>query len=218
MALKFYELYSSLPFILEGVLVTLKYTVISLSFGLPLGIVLGFFKISNCKVLNFFAASYTAIFRGTPLLVQLGLIYYGIPQITGYKISVFEASVMAFSLNSGAYTSEIIRTGIQSIDQGQWDAAHVLGINYRTALVKIIMPQAIRNILPALVNEMVDLLKESALIATIGEMDLFRRAQIVAAEKFIYFEPMLLAATLYFFMVMIISTLAKVLEKKLAYA
>lgn len=217
-SLRFCDLYAYLPFILEGVLVTLKYTLISLSCGLPIGVMLGFFKVSNNIFIKAFANFYTSIFRGTPLLVQLGLIYYGTQPITGYKISAFEASVLTFSLNSGAYVSEIIRTGIESIDKGQWDAGFVLGLSYKKILIKIISPQAIKNILPALVNEVVDLLKESALISTIGEMDLYRRAHIIAAEKFMYFEPMVIVALIYFVMVMIISCFAKILEKKLSYA
>ncbi len=218
MHLNFEAILPSLPFILEGLVVTLQFTLIAIACGLPLGALLSFCKIGRSCALRYFADGYTAVFRGTPLLVQLGLIYYGIPQITGYKITAFEAGIITFSLNSAAYTSEIIRTGIQSIDRGQWDAGYVLGLSYSTVLFRIIMPQAVRNILPALVNEMVDLLKESALVATIGEMDLFRRAQIVGAEHFIYFEPVLCVAVIYFLMVMVISKGAKLLERKLNYA
>jgi ABC-type amino acid transport system permease subunit len=163
-------------------------------------------------------ATYTAIFRGTPLLVQLGIIFYATPQLTGYAISAFEAGILAFSLNSAAYSSEIIQAGIKAIDPGQWEAAKVLGIPLRVTWLKIITPQALRNILPSLVNEMVDLLKETALVSMIGEADLLRRAQIVAAEKFLYFEPLMVAASCYFVMVMVISHLAKKLERRLAYA
>ncbi len=214
----FLEILPSLPFILEGVVVTLKFTIISLLCGLPLGISLAICKISHFCILRKIAEIYTSIFRGTPLLVQLSIIFFATPQLTGYPISAFQAGILAFSLNSAAYSSEIIRAGIQAIDLGQWDAAKVLGISYKHTLAKIILPQAIRNILPALVNEMVNLLKESALVSVIGETDLLRRAQVVAAEKFLYFEPLLLAALLYFLMVLIISFFAKKLEKKLSYA
>lgn len=216
--LHFDSIYPSLPFILLGIGVTLKFTLVSLMCGLPLGILLAIGKLSTKKSLNKIASSYTAIFRGTPLLVQLGIIFYAIPQLTGYTISAFEAGVIAFSLNSAAYSSEIIRAGIQAIDPGQWEAAKVLGLSTQTTWVKIILPQALRNILPALVNEMVDLLKETALVSVIGEADLLRRAQIIAAEKFLYFEPLIIAASCYFIMVMGISSLAKRLEKRLAYA
>lgn len=216
--LHFADILPSIPFILAGVGVTLKFTILSLLCGLPLGVGLALCKISSFCILKKIADAYTSIFRGTPLLVQLSLIFFATPQLTGYPISAFEAGVIAFSLNSAAYSSEIIRAGIQAIDKGQWDAAKVLGISYRRTLWKIILPQALRNILPALVNEMVNLLKESALVSIIGETDLLRRAQVVASEKFLYFEPLLMAALLYFLMVVVISFFAKKLEKKLSYA
>ena len=208
----------SIPFILGGVVVTLKFTLTSLACALPLGILLALAKVSSKQPLRWFASAYTSIFRGTPLLVQLGLIYYGLPQLTGHMFSPFEAGVLAFTLNSVAYTSEIMRAGIQSIDQGQWEAGKVLGLSYSQTFRTIIAPQAMRNILPALVNEMVDLLKESALVSIIGEADLLRRTQIVAAEKYLYFEPYIFAAIGYYIMVMIISSFAKFLEKRNRYA
>ena len=216
--LHFETIYASLPYIAGGITVTLKFAFASLLCGLPLGIILAISKLSNIFVLEKIATAYTAVFRGTPLLVQLGIIFYATPQLIGYPISAFEAGILAFSLNSAAYSSEIIRAGIKAIDPGQWDAAKVLGISATQTWVKVILPQAIRNILPALVNEMVNLLKESALVATIGEADLLRRAQIVAAEKFLYFEPLIVAASFYFVMVMVISFMAKKLEKRWAHA
>jgi His/Glu/Gln/Arg/opine family amino acid ABC transporter permease subunit len=218
MTLHFDVIWPSLPFILEGVVVTLKFTFMSLLCGLPLGVLLALAKISHRKILRGMAEVYTSIFRGTPLLVQLFIFYFAAPQLTGYAISTFEAGVLTFSLNSAAYSSEIIRAGIQAIERGQWDAAQVLGLSYRQTLFTIILPQAVQNILPALVNEIVDLLKESALISTLGEADLLRRSQIVASEKYLFFEPLLVAAVGYYIMVMVISLLAKVLERKLRHA
>lgn len=218
MTLNFAAIAPSIPMILEGLVVTLKFTFTSLACGLPLGFLLALAKVSRSKALRRFAQGYTSIFRGTPLLVQLGLIYYAAPQLTGYTISAFEAGVLTFSLNSAAYSSEIIRAGIESIDPGQWEAAQVLGLSRRQMLLGIILPQAIRNVLPAIVNEMVDLLKESALVSTIGEADLLRQAQKVASEKYLYFEPLIIAAVCYYVMVMLISFCAKKLEQKLSYA
>lgn len=212
---RFLEIAPSVPFILWGTLVTLKYTVFSIFFGLILGTVLAIFKISHLKPLTYFGRFYTSIFRGTPLLVQLSLVYFATPQLTGYKITAFEAGLFAFSLNSGAYISEIIRAGIQAVDKGQFEAALSLGVSYGSAMKDIILPQAIKNILPALVNEMVDLLKESALVSVIGEMDLLRRANIVAAQKYIYFEPLILVAAVYYILVMTFSSFAKKFEKRM---
>jgi His/Glu/Gln/Arg/opine family amino acid ABC transporter permease subunit len=218
MSLHFDAIWPSLPFILAGVGVTIKFTLMSLICGLPLGILLALAKISHQSWLKWIAEAYTSVFRGTPLLVQLFIFYFATPQLTGYALSTFEAGVLTFSLNSAAYSSEIIRAGIQAIDRGQWDAAHVLGFSYGQTLIAIILPQAIRNILPALVNEIVDLLKESALISTLGEADLLRRSQIVAGEKYLFFEPLLVAALGYYIMVMIVSLLAKILERKMRHA
>jgi len=218
MTFHFEAIWPSLPFILEGVGVTIKFTIASLLCGLPLGILLAVAKISHLKAARWIAEIYTSVFRGTPLLVQLFIIYFGLPPLIGYNLSAFEAGVLTFSLNSAAYSSEIIRAGIQAIDKGQWEAAHVLGLSYRTTLCTIILPQALRNILPALVNEIVDLLKESALVSTIGEADLLRRSQIVASEKYLFFEPLLIAAVAYYIMVMVVSLFAKALERNMRHA
>ena len=215
MNIDLYQTISFLPFIAEGIFVTLKYTVISLIFGSIWGLSLALMKISHIKFLEIFASVYTSIFRGTPLLVQLVFIYYASPQVIGYKPSAFEAGILTFSLNSGAYVSEIIRAGILSVDRGQFEAASALGIRYFFTMKDIILPQALRNVLPALINEMISLLKESSLISIIGEMDLFKRANIVSAEKYIYFEPLLVIAVIYYLMVVTLSTFMNLVEKRL---
>jgi ABC-type amino acid transport system permease subunit len=145
------------------------------------------------------------------------LIYNAVPHLTGYKISGFESGVLAFSLNSAAYASEVIRGGIQSIDIGQWEAGHALGLSNLETFYHVIMPLAIRIILPNLVNEFINLLKESALVSTISEADLLYRTKVVAAEKFLFFEPYIIAAVIYYIMILIISFCAKRLEKSLSY-
>jgi His/Glu/Gln/Arg/opine family amino acid ABC transporter permease subunit len=188
---------------------------LSIIFGFMIGSILALMKLSSYKTLEILSKVYISIFRGTPLLVQLSLIYFALPQLVGYQITAFEAGVFAFSLNSGAYVSEIIRAGIQSVDKGQFEAAAALGLNQRFIMKDIIFPQAIKNILPALVNEFVNLLKESALISIIGEADLLRRANIIAAEKYIYFEPLVAVGLIYYVLVMIFSKVATLLEKRL---
>jgi len=214
MMLQFHEIIPSIPFLLEGTLVTLKYTGFSLFFGLILGVVFALGKTSKHFIFRAIADIYTSIFRGTPLLVQLSIVYFATPQIFNYDISAFQAGLIAFSLNSGAYVSEIIRAGIQAVDRGQFEAAKSLGIPDSYAMKDIIMPQAVKNILPALVNEAVNLLKESALVSVIGEMDLLRRANVVSSEKYLYFEPLIFVALIYYILVMILSQLALLLEKR----
>ncbi|WP_204104496.1 MULTISPECIES: amino acid ABC transporter permease [Spirulina sp. CCY15215] len=213
--LDFARIAPSIPFILTGLVITLKFTLISAFFGFLWGTILSLFKISSLKPLYWFGLAYTSVFRGTPLLVQLSLIYFATPQLTGYNISGFEAGVITFSLNSGAYISEVIRAGILAIDKGQTEAAMSLGVTYRPMMIDVILPQAIKNILPALVNESIALLKDSALVSTIGAQDLLRRAQIVGAEKYVYFEPLLMVAVIYYLMVMILTVSSTILENRL---
>lgn len=210
------QLLPSLMFIAEGAIVTLEYSIISVFFGLIIGIILAIAKTSRFRFVRLFCSFYTSVFRGTPLLIQLTIIYFLTPSLFGIKLSVFVAGVIAFSLNSGAYVSEIIRAGIEGLDKGQFEAAKALGIPTYMAMRDIILPQAIRKILPSLINELVNLLKESAIISMLGEMDLMRRAQVVAAEKFDYFTPMITAALCYYILVFIFSTLASFIEKKMS--
>jgi polar amino acid transport system permease protein len=205
-----------LLFILKGTGVTLQYSLVAVFFGMIIGTLLAICKITNSRLARFFADSYTSVFRGTPMIVQLSIIYFGLPGLTGLKLSVFMSAALAFSMNSGAYVSEVIRAGINAVDKGQTEAAKALGVSPILRMKDIILPQAIRNILPALGNEFINLIKESALISTIGGMDLMRRAQVVSAETYTFFTPMLIAAATYYILVMIVSTMIKILEKKLA--
>ena len=206
----------SIPFIVEGVGVTLQYTLISVCGGLVLGTLLGLCKVGRSRLLKTFSNVYTSVFRGTPLLLQLGMVYFALPTLTGITLSPFMAGILTFSLNSGAYLSEILRAGIDSVDKGQREAALSLNISSALTMRHIVLPQAIRNVLPSLVNEIVDLLKESALISVIGGADLMRRANMVAAEKYLYFEPLLVAGLCYYVLVLALTSLAKALERKLA--
>jgi His/Glu/Gln/Arg/opine family amino acid ABC transporter permease subunit len=212
-----HQLMDSFYSVLRGVPITLEYTLLSSAGGMILGLALALMKLSHWKVAQLFARFYTSVFRGTPMLVQLSIIYFGAPSLISYKISPLMAGVIAFSLNSGAYVSEIVRAGIQGLDRGQFEAARALGIPYFLMMKDIILPQAIRNILPALVNEVINLLKETALISTLGEEDIMRRAQLIAAETYTYFEPLMMAAVCYYLLVMILSSLVKVLERRLSY-
>lgn len=213
--LDFERIWPSVPYILEGVQVTLAYTSVSLCLGFIWGTLLAFCKVGHIRPLKWLADFYTSIFRGTPLLLQLTLIYYASPQLTGYTISIWEAGILTFTLNSGAYVAEHIRGGINGVDKGQMEAALSLGISYPLIMKDIILPQAIRLILPSLVNEAIDLLKESTLISVIGGADILRRANIVASEKYLYFEPLLIAGFLYYILVMVLAFAAQLLEKKL---
>ncbi len=215
MVLDFERIWPSVPYILGGVQVTLAYTSVSLCLGFILGALLALCKVSHVASLKWAAGFYTSIFRGTPLLVQLVLIYHASPQLVGYTVSAWEAGILAFTLNSAAYLSEHFRAGIEAVDKGQKEAALSLGIPYSLMMKDIILPQAIRNILPSLVNESIDLLKESALISVVGGADILHRANVVATNTYMYFEALLIAAALYYILVMGLTGIARVIEKKL---
>jgi His/Glu/Gln/Arg/opine family amino acid ABC transporter permease subunit len=216
MQLQFNLIADQIPFLLQGIFITLQYTLLAAIFGFLLGIVLALMKISTNRILYRFAIFYTSIFRGTPLILSLTIVYFATPQLFQYDITALEAGVITFSLNSAAYISETIRAGIHAVDRGQREAALALGIPYRPMIKDIILPQALKKILPALVNESIALLKDSALVSTIGAMDLLRRATIIASEKYVYFEPLLLVGGIYYVMVMSLTWVAHVLERRMA--
>ena len=215
MNLDFSAVLPSFPYILKGVWVTLQIAFFAGIFGFVFGIILSLFKISNIKILNWIADLYTSIFRGTPLVLQLMIIYFGSPQVLGYQIEPINAAVLSFGLNSTAYISEIIRGGIQGVDKGQSEAAMALGVPYRPMMLNIVFPQALKNILPSLMNEFITLTKESAIVTTIGVMDIMRRAYQVGSDQFRFIEPLILAGIIYYVLVMLLTLLGKAVERRM---
>jgi arginine/lysine/histidine transport system permease protein len=215
MNLDFMQFIPSLPYILKGIMITLKIVILAGVLGFIFGIILSLFKISSIRALGWLADIYTSIFRGTPLVLQLMLIYYGSPQIFGYQIEPYAAAVLSFALNSAAYISEIIRAGILAVDKGQQEAAMALGVPYGKMMWDIILPQALKNILPALMNEFITLTKESAIVTTIGVMDIMRRSYQVGAEYYSYFEPLIIAGVIYYLMVITLTFMGKALERRM---
>lgn len=215
MNLDFSVLNAYIPYVMKGTAITLLFTLVSALFGFIWGTVLSLFKLSSIGPLRWFATVYTSIFRGTPLLLQLFVIYYATPQLFQYDISPLMAAGLAFGLNSAAYLSETIRGGILSVDKGQREAAMSLGVPYRTMMISIILPQAVKNILPALVNECIALLKESSLVSVIGVEDLMRRANVVGADTFKYFEPLVFVGVIYYILVLLLTLLARLLERRM---
>ncbi|MFD2044318.1 amino acid ABC transporter permease [Ornithinibacillus salinisoli] len=218
MNLDFSQIVPYIPFILEGIWATLKFVSVSIVVGLALGTLLALCKITKKRFLKWGADAYTSIFRGTPLILQLMIIYFAVPQLTGYDISEFLSAVLAFGLNSAAYVSEIIRAGIMAVDKGQTEAAEALGVPYKPMMINIILPQALKNILPALMNEFITLTKESALVSTIGYLDLMRRAQIVGADLYRNFEPLLFAGVIYWVMIFILTNIGSLVERRMRYS
>ncbi|CAM3990086.1 amino acid ABC transporter permease [Mesobacillus thioparans] len=215
MDLDFTAILPSLPYILKGIGVTLKIVLVAGLLGFAFGIILAIFKISKYKALHWFADVYTSIFRGTPLILQLMIIYYGAPQIIGFEISSYTAAVVSFSLNSAAYISEIIRAGILAVDKGQKEAAMALGVPGNRMMRDIILPQALKNILPALMNEFITLTKESAIVTVIAANDIMRRAYIVGGDQYRFFEPLIFAGLIYYFMVISLTFIGKLVERRM---
>ena len=205
-------------FIVSG----LKNTIIITFFAVLLGVFLGFLiaivrsthdKTGKLKILNVICRVYLTVIRGTPTMVQLLIVYYVIfATVDPGKVIV---AIIAFGMNSAAYVAEIVRSGIMSIDQGQFEAGRSLGLNYTQTMTKIILPQAVKKILPALGNEMIVLLKETSISGYIGLTDLTRGGDIIRSRTYDALMPLMAVAIIYLVMVMIFSKLVSMLERRL---
>lgn len=198
-----------------GLAVTLEVTGAALVLAFALGAVIAVLKVLPCRPLRLLLGFYTSVFRGIPLIVLLFIAYFATPQLTGFKISMFAASVLTLGLNGSATVSETLRGGIEGVDAGQYDASRALALPYTTMMARIIIPQALRSVAPALVNEVITVLKSSSLVATIGLMDMMRAAQSVQALTYRAFEPFIVVAVIYYVIVMCLTAVARVLEKRL---
>jgi polar amino acid transport system permease protein len=192
--------YFTNPYLLEGALVTLLLTVLTLFFGFFLGLGVTLMRMSSSKVLNGIAKTYIWIFRGTPLLVQLIIIYTGLPQLGLVRLSVFQSAIIGLALNEAAYLSEILRGGILSVGAGQKDAARSLGLNRRQAFLLVTIPQALRVIIPPLGNSVNGLLKTTSIASVISMEELLRRGQILMQQRFEVLEVFCVVAILYLVM------------------
>lgn len=197
-----------------GLAVTVEVTAGSLLLAFALGFVLAVLKVLPCRPLRLLLAFYTSIFRGVPLIVLLFMAYFATPQLTGYKITMFAAGVLTLGLNGSATVSETLRGGIEGVDRGQYDAARSLGMHYPSMMARVIIPQALRSVVPALVNEVITVLKSSALVSVIGLMDLMRTAQSIQAFTYRAFEPFFVAAIIYYVIVMGLTWLGGVWERR----
>lgn len=207
-------------YFIDGVKWTILISFISVFFGALLGMILCFMKRSNFgigkfKIFRAIATVYIEIIRGTPLLLQIYIVYYGSAMLFGMDIPALAAGIIAISLNSGAYVSEIIRAGIDAVDKGQLEAARSLGMTESMAMRLIILPQAIRNILPAIGNEFVAIIKESSMASVIGVGELMYGAKLVTGATYQAFEPLIVAAVFYFAMTFSLGRLMGYVEKKL---
>ncbi len=204
-----------LPSLLEGTLLTLELFSLTLVLSLPLGIIMAVARMSKFPPMNIFMQFYIWVFRGTPLLLQVLFVYFGLATI-GIKFDQFTAALLAFVLNYSAYLAEVFRSGIQSIDRGQFEAADVLGLSRWQTLKEIILPQMFKRVLPPVSNEVINLIKDTALIYAIGMNELLRAAKIAAVRDFL-FVPFIVAAIFYLIMTAGIQLFFKWLEAKQDY-
>lgn len=204
----------SLPLLLQGALVTLEITALAVGLGLVFGLVAALSQLSKFAPLRLIAKVYVDFIRGTPLLVQIFIIYFALPVVIGHRIDPFFAAVAACSINSGAYVAEIFRAGIQSIDIGQMRAGLSLGMNWTMTMRYIILPQAFKRIIPPLGNEFIAMLKDSSLVSVIGFEELTRSGQLIIAETYGSLEIWSAVAIIYLVMTLTITRIVSVLEKK----
>ncbi|CEP68650.1 Amino acid ABC transporter, permease protein,3-TM domain, His/Glu/Gln/Arg/opine family [Moorella glycerini] len=223
----------SLPYLLLGAVQTLKITLVAVSLGCVFGLIAGMGRLSRRRLTSFLATCYVDFFRGTPLLVQIFIVYYGFPQLLNEgqqflmahfglpqllqttHIPVFVAATVSTSLNSGAYVAEIFRAGIQSIERGQVEAARSLGMTERQTMRYIVLPQAFKRVIPPLGNEFIAMLKDTSLLSVIGYVELTRQGQLISAATFRPLEVFFAVALIYLVMTFTISRLVDYLERRL---
>ncbi|HDP5822789.1 TPA: ABC transporter permease subunit [Staphylococcus aureus] len=202
-------------FFLKGIKITILISLIGVALGSILGAFVALMKLSKIKIISWIASIYIEILRGTPMLVQVFIVFFGITAALGLDISALVCVTIALVINSSAYIAEIIRAGINAVDKGQMEAARSLGLNYRQTMKSVIMPQAIKNILPALGNEFVTLIKESSIVSTIGVGEIMFNAQVVQGISFDPFTPLLVAAALYFVLTFVLTRIMNMIEGRL---
>lgn len=204
---------SFLPLLEGAIQYTIPLTLISFTFGLVLAVLTALARISTIKPLQIIARIYVSIIRGTPLLVQLSILFYGLPTI-GITFDPFPAAVIGFSLNVGAYASEVIRAAILSIPKGQWEAANTIGMSYSQSLKRIILPQASRVSIPPLSNTFISLVKDTSLASFILVTEMFRRAQEIAAFNYEFLLLYAQAGLLYWIICFLLSLVQGRLEHR----
>ncbi len=201
-------------FFIDGLKYTIMLAFFTVIIGSIFGLLLSLMRLSKNRLLKFIGSAYVEFIRGTPLILQLYIIFYGLPFL-GVVLPGFSAGIIALSMNSAAYISEIVRAGIQSVDKGQMEAARSIGMKKPMAMRYIIIPQAIKTILPALGNEFITVIKESSIVSVIGIHDLMYNADTVRGNTFRVFEPLIIAALMYFTLTFGLSKILAMFERRM---
>lgn len=209
----FFTKYSS--FFITGIKNTILISIVGVVLGALFGALFALMKLSSIKPLKWLASVYIEFIRGTPLLVQVFLVFFGTTAVLGWDISALICGMIAMVINCAAYIAEIIRAGINAVDKGQTEAARSLGLSYGQTMKNIILPQAVKNILPALGNEFVTVIKESSIVSVIGVSEIMFNAQVVQGASFDPFTPLLVAAILYFILTFTLSRVMNILEGRM---
>ncbi|MDZ5713216.1 amino acid ABC transporter permease [Jeotgalibacillus haloalkalitolerans] len=202
------------PMVEGGIKNTIPLTLLSFTFGLILALLTALARLSGNKILSGIARVYVSAIRGTPLLVQLFIVFFGLPDL-GITLDPFPSAVIAFSLNVGAYASEIVRASILSVPKGQWEAGYTIGMTYPQTLRRIILPQATRVSIPPLSNSFISLVKDTSLASQILVVELFRKSQEIAARTYDFLQLYITAAILYWIVCFVLSLVQDRIEKKL---
>lgn len=206
--------FGALPYLIKGIPYTLLISFGGLAIGFLIGIVFGLLSINKSRLLRWPATAYIEVFRGTPILVQVLFIFYGLPDIVGGPINALTAGIAAIALNSGAYISEVVRGGVQSIDSGQSEAGLSLGLTRNQTFWSIIWPQALRRMIPPLGNQAIVSIKDTSLFSVIGVGELVRQGQVYIATTFTAFEVYFMVAILYLAITLTLSLLLRIVESR----
>ena len=212
--MKFDFLNTYWPFYVEGLKITIIFSIFAVIFGIVLGVALALMKLSKLRVLRAVAVSYINFVRGTPILVQIYIVYFGLYSF-GINLADSTAGIAALAINSGAYVAEIVRAGIEAVDKGQIEAARSLGLSQASTTRLLIIPQAIKNILPAMCNEFIVVTKNTSMLSIIGIHDLMYNTDTIRGNTLLAFEPLIIAAIIYFTISYVLSKLIGVLERRL---
>jgi len=212
----FYFLWRYIPLLERGVLVTLGYTAVTIVIGLIIGLLLGLGRLTKSRLLNIPLIAFIEAFRCTPLLVQIVWFYYALPVLLGIQIPAVVAGIMTLSCYTGVFYAEIFRGGIISIEQGQWDAARALGLRRWHVMRLVILPQAIRRMIPPFVNQSITQLKNTSLVSTIAVPDLLYNGTLITADTYRPLEVYTVIAVIYFVLLFPSTLLAQAYERRLA--
>ena len=220
MNLDFSFIVEYMPYYFEGIKYTLLISFVAVLFGSVFGSLLFYMKSSNfhiwkIKPLKIIAVAYIEIIRGTPMILQIFIVYAGAEPFFGMDLSALQAAFVAIALNSAAYVSEIVRAGIDAVDKGQMEAARSLGMKKSTAMMLIVVPQAVRNILPAIGNEFVAVIKESSMASVVGVGELMYAAKIVQGSTYRSLEPLIVAAGFYFILTFTLGRVISLIERRM---